>query len=269
MSAYKGLAQQIRQAVADPRFESESGFNTILRFFAKWRAQALAEEIFRRHGGVVLGGPFAGMLFVGHGEGGVAPRLLGCYEPELQPHIERFIAEGFETVLNIGCATGYYALGMARRMPGARIYAYDIDILARETCRTLAERNGVNERIKTAGEFRGEDFANFSGRTLVLCDIEGAEDELLRPDAYPALKDMHIVVECHDKLPNCSGITDRLAERFSASHTITQIQHGLGAVELPKWLSERGHLDQILAVWEWRAVPTPWLIIEPKSSVLD
>ncbi len=268
MSAYKGLAQQIRQAVADPRFESEGGFNAILRFFAKWRAQVLAEEIFRRHGGVVLGGPFAGMQFVGHGEGGVAPRLLGCYEPELRPHIERFIADGFETVLNIGCATGYYAVGMALRMPSTKVHAYDIDVAARETCRAVAERNGVEERFEVGGEFRGEDFAQFRGRTLLLCDIEGAEDALLRPDAYPALKDMHVVVECHDGLPSCSGIQQRLIERFSATHRITRVQHSLGAVELPDWLSQRGHIDQLLAIWEWRAIPTPWLIMRPKFSHL-
>jgi hypothetical protein len=25
-----------------------------------------------------------------------------------------------------------------------------------------------------------------------------------------------------------------------------------------------GHLDQLLAIWEWRMAPTPWLMLEPR-----
>jgi hypothetical protein len=33
---------------------------------------------------------------------------------------------------------------------------------------------------------------------------------------------------------------------------------------MPAWLQELAHLDQLLAVWEWRAAPTPWLVMRPK-----
>ena len=34
----------------------------------------------------------------------------------------------------------------------------------------------------------------------------------------------------------------------------------------PPWLANLGHLDLLLAVWEWRSFPTPWLVMTPKSA---
>jgi hypothetical protein len=31
-------------------------------------------------------------------------------------------------------------------------------------------------------------------------------------------------------------------------------------------MTRQGHLDQLLAVWEWRLRPTPWLVMTPKDD---
>jgi protein-L-isoaspartate O-methyltransferase len=41
----------------------------------------------------------------------------------LQPYIQQAMGAAYETVLNIGCAEGYYAVGMARQMPASRVLA--------------------------------------------------------------------------------------------------------------------------------------------------
>jgi hypothetical protein len=46
----------------------------------------------------------------------------GCYEHELHGEIEQLVTRGFDAVLNIGCGEGYYAIGLARRMPTAAHY---------------------------------------------------------------------------------------------------------------------------------------------------
>ena len=59
-------------------------------------------------------GPLAGMDFLPQSaEGCHIAKLLGCYEQPLQPFIEEAIANAYPTILNIGCAEGYYAVGMA------------------------------------------------------------------------------------------------------------------------------------------------------------
>src|SRR5262249_52877482 len=151
-------------------------------------------------GHVVQDGPFTGLQFTGQtSEGCTAPRLLGCYEHELHAHIERLLAEPFAAVLNIGCADGYYAVGLARRMPQTQVFAYDADPRAQAGCRDIALVNGVADRLHVGGLFHGSDFAGFAGqKTWLVLDVEGSERELLDPVAFPSLLEMTVLVECHD-----------------------------------------------------------------------
>ncbi|MGY8961129.1 MAG: hypothetical protein ACKVKG_16705, partial [Alphaproteobacteria bacterium] len=108
--------------------------------------------------------------------------LLGCYEQELHLTFNDALSRTPGVILNIGCAEGYYAVGVARLLPDARIYAYDINDLARERCAAIARLNGVDDRVTIGGLFSPEDFAAFEDqRVLVICDIEGGEYALLDP----------------------------------------------------------------------------------------
>ena len=100
----------------------------------------------------------------------------------------------------------------------------------------------------------------------MLCDIEGAEGELLNPALSPALKAMDIIMESHDCL--IPSITQEMINRFKDSHTITLVEDN-GQRQLqnaPKWFNNLAHLDQLLATWEWRSGPTPWLVMKAKQG---
>ena len=95
-----------------------------------------------------MGGPFQGMRFGSRAaEGCYLPKLLGCYEHELHPIIARLPRRGYRRVVNIGCAEGYYAVGLARLLPTATVLAFDSTAGARKLCAELAALNGVAERI--------------------------------------------------------------------------------------------------------------------------
>jgi hypothetical protein len=217
-------------------------------------------------GAIVQGGPFEGMQFVAQSaEGCHLPKLLGCYEAELHPHILAAAARDYQAVINIGAAEGYYAVGLARMMPRVRVYAYDTNEAAHPICRSLAERNGVAERVVVGSTFHGEDFAQFADRrTLVVCDIEGGETELLDPARYPALAAMDLIVELHDS-PGAQP-SALIPERFAASHTVTLVRHSAHSAKLPRLFEPLGHLDQLLAVWEWRSAPTPWAVMQARAA---
>ena len=255
----------LRRALAKPEPLSGRDLEGVLRLMGKWRHQMISNTIIARHGAVVQAGPFAGMRLGQHSaEGCHAPKLLGCYEQALHPHLERFIARGFDSVLNIGCAEGYYAIGLARRMPCTKIFAHDLNEGAQRACHALAEANGVADRITIGGLVRGEDFARFGGvDTLVLVDIEGGEEALLDPAAFPALRHMTLIVECHEE--RRSGMTDLIASRFAHSHQVIREEQPFSQPALPAWMKGLGHLDQLLAIWEWRMAPTPWLVLEPHA----
>ena len=237
-----------------------------LRVLAIWRSRMIAGALRDQNGGRVLGGPFAGMAYVEDAtEGALAPRLIGTYEDELHPHLAEALAADPEVILDIGCAEGYYAAGLALLAPRARVHAHDTSETAQAACRRMAELNGVADRVQVGGLFQPGDFQGFAGRRcLVIVDIEGAEDDLLRPDLAPALAGMRLIVETHDVYR--PGVLDRLQDRFAATHEITVVRPGPKTSPLPELLRNRSHLDQLLAVWEFRAAPTPWLVMTPKSS---
>src|SRR5207302_355482 len=82
------------------------------------RSHLLANTYIAKHGARILGGPFAGMEYVSAAtEGALVPRLLGTYESELHPHLQAFAEAGLDCVVDVGCAEGYYAVGLARMMP--------------------------------------------------------------------------------------------------------------------------------------------------------
>ena len=119
--------------------------------------------------------------------------------------------------------------------------------------------------MRVEARFTTDDFAAYAGqKTLVLCDIEGAEKELLDPEAAPALRGMDLIVESHDCV--VPGISRLLIDRFKSSHAITVVEDS-GERRLPKvpaWFTRLGHLDQLLATWEWRSGPTPWLVMKSR-----
>lgn len=259
------VARMIRESAAkEGAFESPRNLAKLQHLLGKWRQKLIDEEMIRREGLTVRGGPFAGMTLPAKAaEGCLTPKLLGCYEADLHPAIAAIDPET-AVVLDIGCAEGYYAVGLARRMPGVRVEAHDTNPVAQEACRELAALNGVGDRVAVGGEFRGADFARFAGRrAFLLMDIEGGEDALLRPDLYPALGAMPIVVECHDVFRR--GLADEIAGRFAATHDVERILPRLAPMTLPAWFDELGHMDQLLATWEWRSGPTPWLVMRPKG----
>ncbi|MFM2044617.1 MAG: hypothetical protein RLY86_3193, partial [Pseudomonadota bacterium] len=193
-------------------------------------------------------------------EGCYAPKIVGSYEQELHPHIEAAIARGYGHVVNIGMAEGYYATGMALRLPDAIVDAFDLNEETHPVARRLAAMNGVADRVRIGGRFCGDDFSRYpAGDTLVICDIEGAEDELLDPQLYPALAGFDIIVELHE-CPK-PGLSDRMAARFAATHNITRVPHGGREIPDIPILQEFGHLDQLLTFWEWRSGPTPWAVM--------
>jgi hypothetical protein len=263
----RAVGRRLKEAAASwTDAPSMNQLNDILRLMCKWRAQALAETYFAHHGQTIYDGPFKGMTYLDRAsEGALIARLLGAYESELHPHIAAFAGAGLDCVIDVGCAEGYYAVGLARRMPGVTVYAHDIEERARTGCAELAAKNGVAERVVIGGEFQPEDFQRFAGRrVLVMVDTEGAELAILQPDRGPALKDMRIIVETHDGFT--PGALATLVTRFEATHDIVRVDAGPKVFDPPSWLKQLGHLDQLLAVWEWRTFPTPWLVMTPKSA---
>jgi hypothetical protein len=242
-----------------------------LRALAKWRSQLIGSTLVARSGTVIQAGPFEGMTYVAApSEGGLAPKLLGVYETVLHDVFLSAPGQGYDAVLNVGCAEGFYAIGCARLLPDTMVLAWDVDPVARQKCMDLARRNGVEARIDLRERFEPahvdavfNELSEKRGRRpkgLLVMDCEGAEFDLLDPQAAD-FGWLDLVVEVH---PGRGWNVEALTERFESTHSIEERQARTVVPTLPPWLESLGHLDQLLAVWEWRAVPTPWLVMRPR-----
>ena len=233
-----------------------------------WRIRRIGRRLVQRvfHGRelIVATGPFQGMKYlpVETASSALVPKLLGAYERELHGALDTITGRHYDTVINIGCADGYYLVGLALRLPQAVMHGFDLDEHALSICRRLGELNGVSRRLNLHGRCTSEDFASLLGRrTLVLCDCEGAEVELLDPRRAPRLVSADVLVELHDHLvPNASTI---VARRFAASHRVEVIHTEPRDASAYPLLAALAPQDQMLALEEFRGGPMSWAFMSP------
>lgn len=194
------------------------------------------------------------------------PKLVGSYELEVLPFVEGAIARGYRTVIDVGAAEGYYTVGLAMRIPGATVFAFDISLRARRLCHRLAERNGVASRVRVLGacDHRSLD-ATIGPDTLVVCDCEGYERVLLDPSAAPGLSRADILVEVHER--KCPGLADTLVSRFSATHHV-EVAHAIerDPSQFADYLSHLPESDRGLAICEFRDDGRTWLCMRARGG---
>ncbi len=229
----------------------------------------LSQLLVLRLGDKVFSGPFRGMKLVREAMNRhFAPALLGTYEWELHGVVEEVIAKKYRNIVNVGCSYGYYAVGLALRMPDAKIYAYDIDPEARELCGKMAEANGVEDRIVIAERFKGEDSSLFAdSETLLFMDVESSEDELLDPRKYPDLLKMDVIVELHDCFK--PGLSTSIPLRFAETHHVKVLPNAPFSFPLEKIMGPGyvpDHFDNLIATWEGRTGPTPFGVFMRKKE---
>jgi hypothetical protein len=188
----------------------------------------LAREVSRATESTVAAGPFAGMkldyeLFPVH----ASPKFLGTYEQELYTVIEKAIQLHPRYVLNIGCAEGFYAVGLAIRLNDAQVFAADADPKALSATMKNAELNGVSARVYPVGIVRPRQFSRYlkADASLLVMDCEGAEFSLLDPANDPILLRTNILVEIHSEFGDKREIT----RRFAGTHNIIEISPSIRA----------------------------------------
>jgi hypothetical protein len=193
----------------------------------------------------------------------IGPLLIGAYEAELHPTVESIIATAPERVVDVGCAEGYYAVGLARRLPDAEVHAFDLDPEARRLCAAMAERNGVADRVHVAAECTAAALEHLAGPgSLVILDCEGCEVDLLDPARVPSLTASTILVELHDFIRPDASTT--VLGRFEGTHRIEIVD----AVVRTDWPTLVGISRQVQAklLFEGRPTdphPMQWAFMTP------
>lgn len=229
-----------------------------------------AAEVVRRDL-TVRSGPFAGMVYAAAESAGSAftPKLLGCYEQELHAIVESAIQSSPEIIVDIGAAEGYYAVGLAMRLPSARVIAYDTDPKARELCRAMAQANRVAQRVEIRGTCDQRELLQLSGtRSLIWCDCEGFERVLFTKEIAHALRTCQFVIETHDFVH--PETTSMLREAFAETHDLTLVRSvpdGLRPTVYPQALLASYREDiRIALMAESRPANMTWLWCQTRHT---
>lgn len=230
------------------------------------RIGPINDEYVRRYGLEVRRGPFAGMPYLSgqeHVSGHLVAKLVGTYERQIYPWVTEWIADTPELVIDVGCAEGFYAVGLARAMPSVVVRAYDIDERARGYCAELARINDVQDRVAIGELCTPATLAEVSQRRVaLLSDCEGYEKTLLDPRIAPDLRHWSIIVELHDNVDPTISAT--IEARFADTHEIEVVDYEHpgreGLTELD-WMSDK---QARLVLWE-RPLPMSWAYLRPRK----
>lgn len=214
----------------------------------------------------IQSGAFAGMRYGVEAVGGaILPKIVGSYESQLSNLISGFSDGGYARAVDIGSAEGYYVVGLARIMPDTKIFAFDIDPTAHRLCRANAEKNAVLDQISFRAECTPQELSKaISGKTLVVCDCEGFEAEILDPELVPRLSQCDILVELHDLI--VPGVSELIMQRFKATHEITLYPEATPDASTYPVLNGLKKFEASLAMNEKRGGKMQWAFMQSISS---
>ncbi|GAC1327009.1 MAG: hypothetical protein NVSMB26_00150 [Beijerinckiaceae bacterium] len=191
-----------------------------------WVRQSKAARLLYQERDIrILSGPFEGMRYINEvGWGPIEPKWIGTYEDELHEIMGVVIQTGYEVMIDVGAAEGYYACGMAYRCPDSHVWSFELDPWSRAQQKRIASLNNL-ENLNVGTLCTWEKLEQLAKRrTFLLCDIEGAEFDLLNPQACPAFALCDILVEVHrhgNQTTNEGAAV--LANRFKDTHSLVRI----------------------------------------------
>jgi hypothetical protein len=198
------------------------------------------------------------------------PKLGGTYEVELESVFMSFVKNEYKTIIDIGCAEGYYAVGLAKLFPSCQVLAFDIDETARSMCESMAILNQVKDRIQIEEKCTPELINQFPSevRALIICDCEGYERHLFNSNNINVLKCTDLIIELHPMYE--PDVKNYLHNLFKDSHHIRYISShddNRKIVDLNKQYENFLDLEKLLLVQEGRPYTMDWLILTPKVYI--
>ncbi len=199
---------------------------------------------------------------------GLYPKFIGSYEAELTDILLDICERSYDKIVDVGCAEGFYAVGLAMKIPSASVLAFDINEKALDLCRRMAVLNGVEERIEFGGICDSSVMMqiDFGRRGLIICDCEGFEKELFTDEVIPKLSSCDLLIETHD----CDDIeiSTYLCKQFANTHNLLAVS-SIDDIQKAKYYEYPEIADCNLALRyyllaERRRSVMEWLFLTPR-----
>lgn len=207
-------------------------------------------------------------------EAAVGAYLLGTYEVQVCALLDRLAAPE-RVLIDIGAADGLYGVGLVAVGAFARSVCFEADDTARTNLRALVDMLGLSDKVTILGKAEPDSFGSLlatSGVSLdgavVLCDIEGAEFNLLTPALLQTLSRCHVIVETHGFLipeDNGKALAD-LMERAGRDFHVHTVKDGLRDMRGIPLLEDWSDADVWSICMEGRKRMMTWLYLVPQHE---
>lgn len=200
----------------------------------------------------------------------IFPKLGGTYENELTPVINKLNTSQYKTIIDIGCAEGYYAVGLARMFPNAKVIAFDTDEPARKLCYEMAVINAVQDRVQILEKCTVEWINSLDQdvTTLLVCDCEGYERHLFNQNNMNALQHTDLIIELHPMYePDVKGFLSALFESSHHIEFVSSYDDKRKIFDLPEQYGSLSEIEKLKLVQEGRSFSMDWLIATAKSGL--
>ncbi len=201
-------------------------FYKIRRFLSVRKGKKIIKKLTDSPEPKVLNGVFQGLQYYSLDitESALVPKIIGSYEYQLQPWFRTIVKTKYTDIIDVGSAEGYYAVGLAMKMPRTTVHCYDINEKDLEFSKLMAKKNNVSNL--TWNNFcDGKTLINFPyrGKTLVICDCEGYELELFTKSVIDKCKHVDFLIEMHDV--RNPVISSELLSRFQYTHNFSIVNN--------------------------------------------
>jgi len=259
----KAIAKRILPARLSAEISAYRWWRYLIEQNARSGNVELTKRLIDRCGNSVLAGPFKGLTYpvdilLSHCS---THNLLGTYEAELHPWLERILGNRYNCAMVIGCGEGYYAVGIALRA-GIHVGAYDTCVTVRRDCRRMAEANRVSNLVRVHSWCGAAEIGRLHGmRCLVFSDCEGYEQNLFTRQTVSSLTHSDLLIELHDHGMPPGSMRGLLEARLRETHRVEIVVSRVRRVIDFPHLSHLDPVDAQRAIDEGaRGITQEWML---------
>lgn len=208
------------------------------------------------------------------GIGDVAIKCLGYYEIEVQDIIERVQRENnLNTFIDVGGADGYFALGLIKNKIFEQSIIFEISSLGRKSIKNGSRLNQVEDRILIYGEATQSNLSHILNEndielknTLLLCDIEGEEYNLINQDLLNFLRDSYIIIELHFFNNDLLSKKKKFLELLASYHSLYIFNSLNRVINISSEFHLMDENERALLLSEGRSHIGEWVLLSPKKN---